>query len=345
MIDNALRVCDQNRDLPPEQQFVWTLSGWPMNKILEDWPGQTPERQQRVLQAFGTGRFVVHALPSTTHTELLELEDLVRGMVFSSRLSRAVGMPLPRDAKMTDVPGHTWVLPTILKHAGVDFLHIGCNAAQCARGAAAVLVGRARRLAPADDVLGRYGTGLKPPADWPYKTWLALIHTGDNHGPPTAGRGQGLLDQAARKLPGVKVRMGRLSDFGDAILRPRTPGCRWCAATCPTLGFTGLMSIPSGASWPATSARRSPPPSRWTRMLRAWGVRVPDAANRGRGLRAEPAVRRAHLGRRSLLAHSYSKISTFPMGGLEEASGKGRFQRWKNRGRSTPATISARLET
>ena len=31
-----------------------------------------------------------------------------------------------------------------------------------------------------------YGTGLKPPADWPYKTWLALIHTGDNQGPPKA---------------------------------------------------------------------------------------------------------------------------------------------------------------
>ena len=30
MIDQALDVVDQNRDLPPQQQFAWTLSGWPM---------------------------------------------------------------------------------------------------------------------------------------------------------------------------------------------------------------------------------------------------------------------------------------------------------------------------
>ena len=85
MIDQALGVCDQNRDLPPEQQFVWTIPGWPMKKILEDWKGQTAQRQQRVLQAFKSGRFVVHALPFTTHTELLEAEDLVRGLGFASR--------------------------------------------------------------------------------------------------------------------------------------------------------------------------------------------------------------------------------------------------------------------
>ncbi|MBN2507166.1 MAG: hypothetical protein JXQ71_10765 [Verrucomicrobia bacterium] len=107
MIDDALRVADQNRDLPPEQQFVWTLPGWPMQKISQNWPGQTPERQARIAAALKDGRFVVHALPFTTHTELLELEDLVRGLGFASRVSRAAGLDLPRDAKMTDVPCHS----------------------------------------------------------------------------------------------------------------------------------------------------------------------------------------------------------------------------------------------
>ena len=43
----------------------------------------------------------------------------MRGLGFSSRLSRELGLALPRDAKMTDVPGHTWMLPTLLRHAGV----------------------------------------------------------------------------------------------------------------------------------------------------------------------------------------------------------------------------------
>ena len=155
MIDQALKVVEQNRGLPPEQQFVWTIPGWPMSKILEDWPGQTPERKQQIVQAFQDGRFVVHALPFTLHTELLEPEDLVRGLGFASRLSRDAGLALPRDAKMTDVPCHSWILPTLLKHAGVDFLHLGCNAASSSPdGAAAVLVGRPGRLAAADDVLG-----------------------------------------------------------------------------------------------------------------------------------------------------------------------------------------------
>jgi alpha-mannosidase len=70
---------------------------------------------------------VVRALPFNTHTESLELEDLVRGLGFSSRLSRSANLDLPRDAKLTDVPSHSWVLATLLKHAGVEFLHIGCN--------------------------------------------------------------------------------------------------------------------------------------------------------------------------------------------------------------------------
>jgi uncharacterized protein (DUF427 family) len=127
MIDKALAVCDASQTLPPENRFVWTLSGWPMTQIL--WPGQTPERRTRIEKAIREGRLVWHALAGTTHTESLGLEDLVRSLGFSSRLARQFGQPLPRDAKMTDVPCHTWVVPTVLRRAGVDFLHLGCNSA------------------------------------------------------------------------------------------------------------------------------------------------------------------------------------------------------------------------
>src|SRR5512143_4123657 len=52
MIDQALAVVDESRGLPPNQQFVWTVPGWPMAKITQDWPGQTADRQRRVLAAF-----------------------------------------------------------------------------------------------------------------------------------------------------------------------------------------------------------------------------------------------------------------------------------------------------
>ena len=245
MIDNALRVIDQNRNLPPDMQFVWTLPGWPMSKMLEDWPGQTKERNDQTISAVRAGRLVWHALPYTTHTESLELEDLVRGMNFSSALSRQFGLPLARDAKMTDVPSHCWVLPTLLRNAGVEFLHLGCNSASSSPQLPPLFWWEgpdgSRVLTMYSG--GDYGTGLVAPADWPYRTWLALIHSSDNHGPPKPEEVGQILNEAAQKLPGVKLRLGRLSDFNDAILKEKAdiPVVR---GDMPDTWIHGIMSMP-----------------------------------------------------------------------------------------------------
>lgn len=49
MIDQALEVCERNREQPPQRRFTWTVPGWPMTQIL--WSGQTPERRERITQA------------------------------------------------------------------------------------------------------------------------------------------------------------------------------------------------------------------------------------------------------------------------------------------------------
>ena len=250
MIDKALAVCDASEKLPPENRFVWTIPGWPMQQIL--WPGQTPERRQRIEKAIREGRLVWHALGGTTHTESLGLEDLVRSLGFSSRLARQFNQPLPRDAKMTDVPCHTWLVPTVLKRAGVDFLHLGCNSASGSPDVPVLFWWEGpdgSRLLTMYTAEG-YGTDLVPPRGWPHKTWLALIHTGDNHGPPEPGEVQQLLDRARKELPGVKIRMGRLSDFGDAILaeekqKPTLPVVR---KDMPDTWIHGIMSMPQEAA-------------------------------------------------------------------------------------------------
>jgi alpha-mannosidase len=241
MIDKALDVCDASRALPPEQRFVWTIPGWPMAEIL----GAGPERRARVMEALRDGYFVTHALPFTTHTESLELEDLVRGLRFASNIARECGKELARDAKMTDVPSHSWVLPTLLKHAGVDFLHIGCNGASAYPDVPPLFWWEgpdgSRVLTRYDK---EYGSPLVPPADWPYPVWLALIHTGDNQGPPNSEDVAKLLEQARQELPGVKVRMGRLSDFSDALLagNPEIPIVR---GDMPDTWIHGIMSMPA----------------------------------------------------------------------------------------------------
>ena len=86
---------------------------------------------------------------------------------------------------------------------------------------------------------------LRRPPDWPYRTWLACLHTGDNHGPPRPDEVKKVLDQAAKQFPGVKVRIGRLSDFGDAILaeKPDLPVVR---GDTPDTWIHGPMSDPAG---------------------------------------------------------------------------------------------------
>ena len=216
-VDNAMKLIDDSQNLPADRQFVWTIPGWPLEQML--WPGQTAQRREEILRSLKDGRLAIHALAFNTQTETLDLEDLVRGMVFSTDLSRENGLPLPRAAKMTDVPEHTWIMPTLLKHAGVDFFQVGCNG-----GSAPMQVPPLFWWEGPDgsrvltSYSPHYGTELMPPDDWPYPTWLALIVAGDNHGPPTAAEVDKLLKQAAEEMPGVNIKFGRLEDFYNAII-------------------------------------------------------------------------------------------------------------------------------
>lgn len=276
MMDKALAVCEAGRGLPPEQQFVWTIPGWPMTRILET----DPARRGRILDAFREGRFVAHALPFTTHTESLELEELVRGFAFSSRLAEETGQPLPRDAKMTDVPSHSWVVPALLVRAGVDFLHLGCNPASASPDVPPLFWWEgpdgSRLLTCYSSA--QYGSGLFPPDDWPHPVWLALIHTGDNQGPPPPEQVRELVEQAARERPEVKIRLGRLSDFADAVLagNPDLPVIR---GDMPDTWIHGILSMPQ-----ATAAARRYRPKVYAlealdAMSRLWGLEPEDCAD------------------------------------------------------------------
>ncbi|NOU71747.1 DUF5054 domain-containing protein [Paenibacillus sp. LMG 31458] len=116
---------------------------------------------------------------------------------------------------MTDVPGHTWMLPTFLKNAGIEFLHLGVNSCS-----SPVDVPRLFHWEGPDGsrVLtyyskGAYGTELTPPDDWPYPIWIALLQTHDNIGPQDGSVVQDLLDEIAKKYPNTEVKIGTMDDF------------------------------------------------------------------------------------------------------------------------------------
>ncbi|HLZ88928.1 MAG TPA: hypothetical protein VKQ52_16850 [Puia sp.] len=296
MIDKALEIMDRTRDLPKEQQFSWTAPGWVMAKVLEDWPGQTQQRHQRLEEAFQSGRFVCHAMPFSLQSQLLFPEDVARSYESSSFVSRKYGLPLPRGAKMTDVPSQASVLATGLAQGGVKFMHIGCNWPsgdvkypplfwwQGPDGSRVLTlyspiygttVGLTypREWSDANDP--RVGSNLLPPANWPYRVWPAIFVTPDNSGPPGPNDVQALFDEAAKKMPGVKIRVGRLEDFADAIL-PTHPDLPVIKAEAPDTWIHGCMSDPGGMKISRTINPFIPALEELNTQLSNWNVNVSD---------------------------------------------------------------------
>ncbi len=243
MMDNALNVIENNATLPKEKRFAWTVSGWPLQAQILG-PLQTPERRARIEKAIRSGALVVHGLPFTTHTESLDYEDLVRGLNFSSAVARKYGLPLPISAKMTDVPSHSWIMPTLLKHAGIKFLQLGCNpASQYPRFPELFWWEGADGSKVLCNYTALYGSDIKPTPDWPCKNYLAMQMTGDNHGPPTMQEIDKLLAYAAKELPGVKIHFGTLDDFAKAVLAEK-PDLPTVKGDCPDTWIQGLQSNP-----------------------------------------------------------------------------------------------------
>ncbi len=229
MIDNALELIEASYKLPVEKRFAWTIPSWVAYQIL--WEGQDSIRKSRIVKAMKKGSLVVHGLPVTVQTESLEIDDLVFGLSLNKIISKEVGVPMSRSGKMTDVPSHSWIWPTILKNAGIDFLQIGVN--PCNERPDVPLLyywqgpDGSKLLTMQPQGYGsdtEFGHGLYPPKDWPYKHWLALIVATDNAGPPSNKELEFLLNEAAKNIPSVPVRFGKMEDFADAIFAEEKEG-------------------------------------------------------------------------------------------------------------------------
>ncbi|MCX6560853.1 MAG: hypothetical protein NTZ26_10130 [Candidatus Aminicenantes bacterium] len=273
MADRVLQAIEANRRQPKERQFVWTLSGWPMKQIL--WPGQAPERRRKIEQALRDGLLAVHAYPFTTHTETAEIEDLVRGLNISSTLARRYGRPLSISAKMSDVPGHSWILPTLFTHAGIRFYHMGGPQVNLALGLPPMFWWEgpdgSRLLTLYNN---GYGSGALPPDGWPYKSWVSIRMTGDNQGPPepeTVGR-----DLDFYRRLGLKASVGIMDDFAGLILKEDLSRLPVVRSDIPDTWINGPMSQPE-----ATRLAQSVRPAiggveALATLEKGWGLHLPD---------------------------------------------------------------------
>ena len=283
MIDNALNLIEESNKLPAEKRFVWTIPSWVAYQIL--WDGQDSTRRSKVIKAIKNGRLVVHGLPVTLQTESLEPEDLIFGLSLNKKVSDEVGIPMSRSGKMTDVPSHSWILPTLLKNAGIDFLHIGVNPTNERPNVPLLYYWQgpdgSKLLTMQTQGYGsdcEFGHGLYPPKDWPYKTWLALIVAVENAGPPKKSDVDYLLSEATKKEPGVKIHFGKMEDFSDAICAEEKQGAKIpvVRADMPDSWIHGMGTMPVEESIAHKTRKEITSVEILDSHLRLWGLSRSD---------------------------------------------------------------------
>ena len=213
-IPAALRVARELRQAGNDR-FIWTTGSWLIYEYLEQ---ATPTERQEMEEGILAGDIAWHALPFTTHTELMDAELFRFGLSLSQSLDKRFGRRTIA-AKMTDVPGHTRAIIPLLAEAGVVFLHIGVNPGSTVPS----VPGLFRWQDPGGtEVLVMYESGYGSAFEIPgLEHSLAFGHTMDNMGPQSPGQVLDVYREVRAHLPGARVFASTLSDFAAQLVRVR----------------------------------------------------------------------------------------------------------------------------
>ena len=215
MIKDVIETCRATRHLG-DLKYVWTMPAWPLYTILKN---SSEEERKAIEELIQNEQIVWHALPFTSHTDVCSEEEYIEGIRYARELSAKYQKPFPVAGKMTDVPGHGWVLPALLKGAGIEFLHLGCNEFATPPEVPFLFKWRAKS---GEEVVtmynkGGYGTALTIPEDWDFPVWLALMQTHDNCGPQSVEMIQKMVQSIHEKYPEAEVVCGTMDNFYNEL--------------------------------------------------------------------------------------------------------------------------------
>lgn len=200
---------------PDEPQFIWTTGAW---LIWDHLNTRSKEEVARLEQAIERGLIRWHALPFTTHTELMSPDLFKAGLSYAQELDQRFGLKTIA-AKMTDVPGHTLGMVPLLAEAGVRFLHIGVNSASPPPVIPDIFRWRA---AGGEEIVvmyqRSYGETYFPEG---LSDGLSFAHTSDNIGPQSVSQAAEAYREILKHEPGATVRAATLEDYGKLMWEER----------------------------------------------------------------------------------------------------------------------------
>ncbi|GHT59214.1 hypothetical protein FACS1894109_14710 [Spirochaetia bacterium] len=194
-----------------KRRFVWTVGSYLIHNYLSANDVEA-ERKKRLEESLRLDYVRWHALACTTHTELMDPRLVEYDLSLSQKLDARYGKKT-RAAKMTDVPGHTIALVPYLARAGVEYLHIGVNAASRVPEVPALFRWRYGGDETVVNYSGAYGTST----ELANGVVLEFAHANDNDGPPSEEALDELYRNLAEKYPGAEIEAGSLDDFALAI--------------------------------------------------------------------------------------------------------------------------------
>ena len=203
-IPKAISVGYELKDT--DTPFIWTLGSWMVNEALKT------DESGIVDKAIKDGIIAWHALPFTTHTELMNKELFEMGLDISKKLDKRYGKNTIAS-KMTDVPGHTMGMVPSLEKYGVKFLHIGVNPATPLPPVPRVF----KWNCGSSSVVVMYQTdyGVKDEFD---DFVIYFAHTGDNLGPQSADEVTKIYEHIKEEYPDCIIRPATLDDAAKRVL-------------------------------------------------------------------------------------------------------------------------------
>ncbi len=208
-IDLATKVNKNN-----EKNFVWTTGSWILREALKF---SNEADKEKLYNAIKNGDIVPHGLPFTTHTELLDVDTLEYGISIVDELDEIRGRKTI-SAKMTDVPGHTKGLVTLLYKKGIKLLHIGVNGASALPEVPECFLWKNGDSEVVVIYSGAYGGAYKNEY---IDEILYFDHTLDNRGAPAPEKVLAHLDDIRKEYPDYIVEAGTMDDFAEVLWEVR----------------------------------------------------------------------------------------------------------------------------
>lgn len=197
-----------------EKKFVWTTGSWILNEALNS--GNEKLRND-LTEAVLRGFIAAHAMPFTTHTELLDKDLMEYGLSLIDKIDAISGRKTIA-AKMTDVPGHTAaIIPLLAKH-GIKLLHIGVNGASRIPNVPECFLWKFGGSEIVVIYSGDYGGIFKSKF---IDDILYFDHTLDNRGVNSADKVLKKFNSLQRKFPDYKVRAGKIDDIAESLWKVR----------------------------------------------------------------------------------------------------------------------------